>query len=441
MNAAVSEALGAPRKPRAIIPRSRVPGQSLFGKRGAAARLAWRAGCALLLRILPARPHGVIHGWPDDEGNAIEVLRALRRRYRGTIYWLMADVTYPGPAFAAAELADAGRIVRLRKDSARAALLALTAEVTFFTHGLFTAVPPPPTRLVVNLWHGDGPKRVSGTQSIRSTVVLAGTRLWGARREQRFLVPPSSIAVVGNPRMDQFHAAPAANVLAALGLDPGKKTVLWLPTYRAASASHGRSWRDAAGLSASDDVARIAEVLASAAAARSVQLLVKPHPLDADSYDHLGVRTIDHGALRAAGVTLYQLLGAADAIISDISSVWVDYMALDRPIGFYVPDLEDLQNAGKLTVDDLDALVPGPRIRTAEDAAQFIHTIVDAPDSVRPSRFPGTARIGLVGERGAADRLLDWLDEFQQARGRDMLFQPDSARATGHQSGPKAARA
>jgi hypothetical protein len=35
-----------------------------------------------------------VHGWPDDEGNAVEVLRALRRRYGGKVYWLLADIGY-----------------------------------------------------------------------------------------------------------------------------------------------------------------------------------------------------------------------------------------------------------------------------------------------------------------------------------------------------------
>jgi CDP-glycerol glycerophosphotransferase len=57
-------------------------------------RRAWRWLCWSLLRLVPARPHAVVHGWPDDEGNAVEVLRALRRRYGGKVYWLLADIGY-----------------------------------------------------------------------------------------------------------------------------------------------------------------------------------------------------------------------------------------------------------------------------------------------------------------------------------------------------------
>ena len=407
-----------------------IPGLSLLGTRGAvASRLAWRALCLLLLRLLPTRRHAVIHGWPDDDGNAVEVVRALRRRYRGLIYWLLTDVKYPGPAFAAAELANGGNLVRVHRDSPRAVLLALTAEVTFFTQGFFTAVTPPQNRLVVNLWHGDGPKLSAGTNLVRSSVVVAGTRLWGLQRQERFGLPESAVAIVGNPRADQFHATPGPDVLAALGLDPGKRTVLWLPTYRAASGPHGRNWRDADDLASNAGVAQIVDALTTASAAHALQFLIKPHPMDAASYESLGVSILDHAALTGAGVTLYQLLGAVDAVISDVSSVWVDYLALDRPIGFYAPDLEDLQGRGKLNVEDVEALLPGPRIKTPDDATRFIETVADAPGELRPSLFPGAARIGVVSEPQVADRLLDWLDAFQKHRGRDMLFRGEGGNA------------
>ena len=55
----------------------------------------------------------------------------------------------------------------MRKNSLRSLLVALRAEATFFTHGLFTAVDPPDDRLVVNLWHGDGPKTLGNSHLLR----------------------------------------------------------------------------------------------------------------------------------------------------------------------------------------------------------------------------------------------------------------------------------
>jgi CDP-glycerol glycerophosphotransferase len=367
----------------------------------------------------------VVHGWPDDEGNAVETLRALSRRYRGKIYWLLSDPAYSGPPHATTELTSS-RVVRVRKNSLISLPLTLTAEVTFFTHGLFTAVPPPENRLVVNLWHGDGPKLALDTHLIRSTVAVAGTALWGGQRSQRFGLPADSVAVVGNPRVDQFTVASRAEILERLGISAVDRTIVWLPTYRSALAPHGRTWSDGDSLVRSATVAEIVSAITKAERELGAQLFVKPHPLDSDAYEELGIPIIRHEHLAAAGVTLYQLLGAADAIISDISSVWVDFLSLDRPIGFYVPDLEEFQGRQRLNVDDLAGLLPGPRIRTAEDARRFVSGVVTDPSQLRPSRYPGFARIGVVAGDGIADRLLDWLDDYQKSRDRNVLFGVDT---------------
>jgi hypothetical protein len=356
------------------------------------------------------------------------------------VYWLLTDTGYSGPQQAAQELADTTRVVRVRKGSLRSHLLALTAETTFFTHGLFTAVDPPDSRLVVNLWHGDGPKLVKETQLFRSTVVVAGSALWGAQRSEQFSVPADNVAVVGNPRIDQFSVTSRTDVLSRLNLDPGRCTILWLPTFRKGSTADGRTWYDSDSLSSRVAVAELVQALSRAAEEHQVQLIVKPHPLDADLYADFDITVLPHRRLAQAGVTLYQLLGATDAIISDVSSVWVDFLTLDRPLGFYIPDLKELQSGRGFNVDDLVSLLPGPLIETPVDAHRFIHTVATEPSQLRPSQYPGFARIGVVKGPGIADRLLDWLDDFLRARNRDPLFtrgsravtDPAGARATDH---------
>ena len=307
-------------------------------------------------------------------------------------------------------------------------MLTLTAETTFFTHGLFTAVRPPRSRLVVNLWHGDGPKRARETHLVQSTVVVAGTALWGGQRPERFGLPPDRVAVVGNPRIDQFHDHPACRRAAgARARSRDRRTVLWLPTYRSASGPHGRTLEHRGEPLEEPRGHRDRRRPERGRPRASLQLVVKPHPLDADSYAGLGIRLLPHQLLSTAGITLYELLGASDAIISDVSSVWPDFLSLDRPVGFYVPDLEELQAGGWLNVPDVPALLPGPRIETPEDAARFIETVTADPDQLRPSRYPALDRIGPARTRtGATDRLLDWLDDFQPSRGRAPLFSSGS---------------
>lgn len=385
----------------------------------APARTFVRATGWAAMRVLPARRHVAVHGWPDSEGNSLEVLRALARRYPGDIVWLLNDAHYQPPAHVAADL---GRVRRVRKDSHEGWRAAVSAEAVFFTHGLYTAVPPPADRLVVNLWHGDGPKAVRDTQLIRSTVAVAGTRLWGAARPERFGLPVESVAIVGNPRIDELLEPAPKEALHRLGLDPTRPLVLWLPTYRAASGPRNREWDDAASLSHSHSVADLVAAGREVSERLGVQVLLKPHPLDADRFEALDIPVATNAVLDSAGVTLYQLLGHASAVISDVSSVWTDYLSLDRPVAFYVPDLEEMKARRGFNVDDLERLLPGPRIVTAGDLAGFLEGVADGDPALRPSAFPGYDEIGPAVTGGASDRLLDWLDDFQVRRGRRPLF-------------------
>ena len=245
-----------------------------------------------LLRVLPARQHAVVHGWPDNEGNCDRGSAGITPPLPGSHLLAHGGPRYRGPAFAAAELGDSTRIVRLGKNSLRAIWFSLTAEITFFTHGLYTAVDAPRNRLVVNLWHGDGPKSARDTNLVRSTVVVSATRLWGADKARIFGLPESSLAVVGNPRSDQFAEPLGDDACTTLGLDPARRRVIWLPTYRQASGPRARSWSDGDKLSGNDDVAPIVRALAKAAERLSLELVIKPHPLDTDTYSYPGLRVL-----------------------------------------------------------------------------------------------------------------------------------------------------
>lgn len=387
---------------------------------GAARVVAW-----ILLRTLPPKAHAVVHSWPDNEANALEVVRALGRRYPGTVYWLLDDPAYDGPG--SLRVATDERVVRVKRRSPRAVHASLTAELTFFTHGLYTAVTPPKNRLVVNLWHGDGPKATRDAHLVRSTVAVSGSRLWGDYKSRLFRLSAQDVAVVGNPRIDQFGTSPSPAALARLGLGGGRPVVLWLPTYREARGPRARAWNDGENLTGNDQVHDLALALADEALALGVDLVIKPHPLDTDSYDDLGLSVVRGTDLDAAGVSLYQLIGHCAALISDISSAWVDFIVLDRPVGFFIPDLDEIQERRGLNVDDLESLLPGPRISGADDARKFLRSVVTAAPELRPSSYPGYARIGIAGEPPAVtDTLLDWLDVYQERRGRYSLFGPDS---------------
>ncbi|CAN5788978.1 CDP-glycerol glycerophosphotransferase family protein [soil metagenome] len=353
----------------------------------------------------------MVAGSPDDEGNSVEVVRKLARRL--PVYWLVGDE--PSSLTWLVSDANAHAAVRcLRRDTLPAYWAYLTARYVFFTHGLYGSVHPPAHKTYVNLWHGDGPKVRKGFTTARSTFVVSGTRLWGRQRARSFGVGERGLLVTGNPRIDQFTRPAHDDGLRALGIDPTRPLVLWLPTYRTTEyrlkrIGVARNWSDGEELSRSAAVTAMLKAVAKDAESLGVTLAVKPHHLDADTYGTTGFHLITGSALRAVRVGLYQLLARADGLITDYSSVWTDFLALDRPIGFYCPDLDDYIVSRGLNVDDYPALLPGPMLETRADFHAFLRGCVDEPESGPACRARTVQTIGAQTKPGATERLLDAL--------------------------------
>ncbi|MGY1735351.1 CDP-glycerol glycerophosphotransferase family protein [Geodermatophilus sp. SYSU D00684] len=373
-----------------------------------------------------------MNSWPTLEGNVVELLPDLVARYPHRVFWLSSG----DPAVARRHVARHGLagVEVVPKKSLRAIWLAVTAEVFFFTHGFFTAVTPPSSRLVVNLWHGDGPKETTHAGDVRSTVVVTGARMWQQYKAETFGVREQDVAWTGNPRTNALLRGLGAEQWERLRIDPADTLVLWLPTYRVGSNDKGLVWADGEPLSERSDLRDLREVVSRP----GISLAVKPHPMDCDDYSRLGIRVLTDADLRDADVALYELLGSSAALISDTSSAWVDYLALGRPVAFYLPDADQLAANRGFNVPDLLAILPGPVLRDVREVQGFLEAV--ARDAADPAlAYPAEReRIGTAPVGDAPNRLLDWLDDYQRDRGRRPLFtcaRPDRPPAPGAPAG------
>ncbi len=358
---------------------------------------------------MPARNHAVVTGYPSDEGNSVEVVRGLARRL--PVYWLVGDEPR-SLDWLVADAAGAHQVRCLRKDTFAAYWAYVCARYVFFTHGLYGSPEPPPHKVFVNLWHGDGPKRRNGFATVRSTFVVSGTQLWGKQRARNFGVCENNVLITGNPRVDQFARPTDDESLRALGIDPGRHFVLWLPTFRTTQykgnrIGNVRDWSDADELSDSARVRATLTQVAHDARAMGVTLAVKPHPLDADRFADTGLHLLTNADLRESHISLYQLLARTHGLLTDYSSVWTDFLAVDRPIGFYCPDLDRYTDGRGLNVDNYPALLPGPLLDTPEEFRTFLRHCTNEPQASKAQRARSIDRIGAETRGGATERLLD----------------------------------
>jgi CDP-glycerol glycerophosphotransferase len=321
-----------------------------------------------LTYILPSRNHVVVNGHPATEGNAVETVRALEREYSGTIFWIGAPTAAEGGSLGG-QLQ--GRYVPLRYWSPSALYRYVTAQAVFYTHGLYGNPRIRRNRAVVNLWHGHGIKNVPSPGYASHLVV--GTNLHADLRASVFGVQPSNVLRTGTPRNGQFTRPATESALVSLGIQSDRPFVVWMPTYRIPNVTVGDSskWaqveEDERSGSATSKVQDGLQELRRA----GITVVVRAHPADsvARALDTDVALTSEN--LAQASASLYQVLAASSGLITDYSGVWFDYLLLDKPIAFFMPDLKEYQSQRGLSPADIFDWLPGQRLRTKSDFEGF----------------------------------------------------------------------
>jgi hypothetical protein len=359
----------------------------------------------LLVPVFPQTRSVVVSAFPQTEGNGVEVARALLRRYDGQVVWLR-DGDLPADVHALVE--QGMRVVD--KTSVRGLLAYLRADVVLFTHGLYGSPKPSRRKPVVNLWHGDGPKDIRPGRDvgalISSTYLVGSTRLFSDFQADALGVPRSRVLVTGNPRTDQLWRPVDRSALERLGITGD--FVVWMPTFRR-TRPVGAVRTGSRDEQAGEDLTQLRELL-DGLEQRGLQLVIKPHPMDADRRQWPGAATVTEEDLARAGVSLYGLLGRSRGLVTDYSSVWVDYLLLDRPLAFLVPDRGSYDRQ-LLPADVLD-WVPGEVVGQAQPFGNFLADLDENGRLGAACRADVAERIGLNPTRQAADDLIGALESL-----------------------------
>ena len=377
-------------------------------------QLAYR-GLDLLNRLVPKDPDAVVlHSTIDLEDGVLAVLEGLAARGRS------ATVLLEQPARAARLRRLSPVPVRtVPKKSARALLRYLRARTVMTTENVFGNRVPPASQLLVNIWHGEPPTKVTGRffagqGPLAASVAPVCSTVGRAYRSAEFGLDPRRVPVVGAPRNDRMlRGDRAAARRALLGEEAGLPTLLWLPSFRSASWGEGRVRVDSAGERHPGVPFPMTEVLRldRHLAQRGARVVVKLHPHDVASFtgEFRAIRVLAQEAVQDAGLTLYPALPAFDGLITDMSSIWVDYLLLDRPVVFAFPDVEDYRDGRGLNLEPYEDWVPGPFARTVDELIGAVDDLLDGRDPYAEERGRARRRFHQHLDDRSTERLLDGL--------------------------------
>jgi CDP-ribitol ribitolphosphotransferase len=174
-------------------------------------------------------------------------------------------------------------------------------------------------------------------------VVLCGAPCWVPAFAEAFGVEPGAVQPLGLPRVDYLAASNQGREGDALPSqikqlrtrfprlqDESRPVVLYAPTYR----------KDAP--TAFD---RVIEAFADDTAT----LVIKPHDLESASL------AADH-VVDATGVDVLDLISISDVIVTDYSAVAFEAWAANKPVLFYVSDIDEYSTTQGLNLNPLSEL-------------------------------------------------------------------------------------
>lgn len=192
-----------------------------------------------------------------------------------------------------------------------------------------------------------------------------------------------------------------------------KKVIVWYPTFRqhtnGIKAGSGKALpiiHDAEAALALNEFAKQMDVL----------LVLKPHfAQDLTQIKNLqlsNIRFIGDDFFREHNTTSYGFVAGCDALITDYSSIYFDYMLCDKPIGLVWEDVEEYRQNPGFAVDIDEYGKGGVKIYNLEDFKKFVQEVATDEDSCREDRQRLRDLVNYAPDGKNAQRVTDFIMEI-----------------------------
>ncbi len=252
-----------------------------------------------------------------------------------------------------------------------------TANQTSRFNGIFSKAK------VVNFWHGaSGIKKCNlDSKSIgfnknsiqyyiynllkcKEDYFTVNSKYEGQCRKSAFEITDDKLVYLSSPRLDilykdisnaEIFMEKDFNTIKKLK-DSGKKIFIYMPTFR-------DTGKDISSWVESDNLKNVLKE-------HNAIMVCKLHPSDVNSIKSASdeIYVMDNSS------DIYPVLKYSNGLITDYSSVYMDYLHLDKPIIHHIPDLKEYETQCRGFYRPFNTLVAG-KITTAND--EIINAIVE----------------------------------------------------------------
>lgn len=260
----------------------------------------------------------------------------------------------------------------------------LRAGHIFYAFGRIP-IYPAKNQYVVQMWHGT-PFKAADEHQLKTapkksyyTKMLISSNYFSEIVKPVHGLKDENIAICGQPRTDVMFK----NNEKYKELVGYKKIVIWMPTFR---KSNILGYSDVVNKESVIPIIKVEqyENFNFWLKDNNVLLIVKLHPMeDVSRFCSMNLSNLmllSHEAFNDKQWDLYRLISQCDAMITDYSSVFYDFMLLNRPLAFTVDDIEQYKSGRGFAVDNPDYLTAGYKIHNEEELKKFLTDLLNDND-------------------------------------------------------------
>ncbi|MDI9624718.1 MAG: CDP-glycerol glycerophosphotransferase family protein [Methanothermobacter sp.] len=343
----------------------------------------------LLNYLIPKNNNQILfESYPDFSDNPkalYDYIKSLNTNYR--LIWTVNEIN------------DKINVPQYKRFTLKRLWQFLRSKYIVTSHGIHPARAK--NQVFVNVWHGMPLKAMGYAEEENRDVFLpfnfddknyyfiATSVVMKNALAACFNQDPRRIFVTGQPRNDKLKSC-QKKILKIFGVDLEEydKFVLFAPTFRKSDfredgkfISHKFNLRDFSGK-------EFQEFLKE----HEILCLVKFHPLEekkAIKYFRSmeNVKLIKTETLQENLIDLYDVLPCVDILITDYSSVYFDFLLLDKPIIFVVPDLDEYKKRRGFVLEPFEFWTPGPKVQNFKEFLEELEKSIKNPDYYREERM------------------------------------------------------
>jgi len=322
--------------------------------------------------------------FPDFSSNAKPLYEYMKKRYKDTmnLVWIVkTDEMFKKLKEENIEVYKLG--------TAEYYKYVKQSDVFFTTHADITTEKSDKA-LYVELWHGISSKHVGFLSdnvnvfdkewfsSIKRKIdyFVLPSDFWRVIFSTRFNVNYNRTINLGYPKLDYFiksNPSKLLNKVISTDVSKYKKIIYYMPTFRKGCNREGDS---NVNINNIFNIKSYTEnKLIDFLEKNNYLLCIKKHPSEEINIEYIendNIKLITDEALMNNNATINEIMNASDLLITDYSSLGIEYTFLNKPIIYLINDIEEYKKNRGITFGNYEFWMPGYKVNNINDLLDSI---------------------------------------------------------------------